>query len=100
MYEHLVVFRFNDLLTAEKEDELLGMLLGLKGEIPGIAELTAGRNVTEETDNRRGYAIGLRVTFESKEALQAYGPHPAHQRFVRALDGLLDNVVVVDYPIV
>ncbi|WP_274649633.1 Dabb family protein [Paenibacillus humicola] len=99
MFEHLVLFRFNDSLTPEKRQELLDKLLSFKGQIPGIVELSAGVNETEETDNIRGYTLGLRVTFEDREALRAYGPHPVHQEFVRSLAGLLDNVVVADYPI-
>jgi hypothetical protein len=100
MYEHLVIFRFKQELSAEKKNELLESLLGFKGRIPGIADISAGYNVTEETNNIHGYSLGLRVTFESREALHAYGPHPVHQQFVKLLDGILENVVVVDYPIV
>lgn len=99
MFEHLVIFKFNSAITKEHEQVLLSKLQGLKQAVPGIIALTAGLNVTEETDNIHGYSLGLRVTFESQEALREYGPHPAHQDFVKALDGVLDNVVVVDYPI-
>jgi len=99
MFDHLVSFRFKQPLSAEKEQQLLGELRSFKGRIPGIIEITAGANVTEETNNIHGYTLGLRVTFESQEALRDYGPHPAHQQFVSLLDGLLENVVVVDYPI-
>ena len=99
MFEHLVIFKFNSAITKEHEQVLLSKLQGLKQAVPGIIALTAGLNVTEETDNIHGYSLGLRVTFESQEALREYGPHPAHQDFVKALEGVLDNVVVVDYPI-
>ena len=99
MIEHLVVFKFNDKLTAKREEELLQMLLSFKGKIPGIVDITAGLNVTEETDNIHGFSLGLRVTFTDKEALRQYGPHPLHQEFVQSLNGILEQVVVVDYPI-
>jgi len=99
MFEHLVSFRFKQPLSAEKEQELLNELYTFKGLIPGIVDLTAGANVTEETNNIHGYSLGLRVTFDSQEALRSYGPHPVHQKFVSLLDGLLEKVVVVDYPI-
>ncbi|MBP2113502.1 Dabb family protein [Paenibacillus sp. FSL P2-0089] len=99
MYEHLVVFRFNEQFDKGQEQALLQALLALKKQIPGIIDLTAGVNVTEEQENVHGYTLGLRVTFENQEALRAYGPHPAHQKFVSMLDGILENVVVVDYPI-
>jgi hypothetical protein len=99
MYEHLVSFKFKESYSPDKVKMLLDTLLSFKGRIPGIVELTAGVNVTEEIDNIHGYSLGLRVTFQDKEALRQYGPHPVHQEFVRMLDGILDNVVVIDYPV-
>ncbi|WP_145322166.1 Dabb family protein [Paenibacillus xylanexedens] len=97
MFEHLVVFKFNDKITLAKQQELVAQLLALQEQIPGIVSLTAGINTTEETDRIQGYTIGLRVTFEDQEALRAYGPHPAHQAFVASLDGWVEDVIVVDY---
>lgn len=99
MFEHLVVFRLREDVPDSKQQELLDRLLAFRGRIPGIVELSAGINVTEETENKHGFSIGLRITFESREALRAYGPHPVHQDFVRSLEGMLDQVIVVDYPI-
>lgn len=99
MFEHLVSFKFKQPLSAQKEQELLAALMALKEQIPGIVSLSAGMNMTEEVDNIHGYSLGLRVTFQDREALRQYGPHPVHQQFVQMLDGLLDNVVVIDYPI-
>ncbi|GAS82480.1 Dabb family protein [Paenibacillus amylolyticus] len=99
MFEHLVVFKFNDKITLAKQQEWVAQLLALKEQIPGIVALTAGINETEETDRIQGYTIGLRVTFEDQDALRAYGPHPAHQAFVASLDGWVEDVIVVDYAI-
>ena len=99
MFEHLVVFKFNSSFNPEQEQQLVQALLGLKDHIPGITGLTAGVNVTEETENIHGYTLGLRATFTDQEALRAYGPHPAHQRFVAMLEGIIESVVVVDYPV-
>lgn len=99
MFEHLVVFKFNDNSTIAKQQEWVDQLLTLQEQIPGIVALTAGINATEETDRIQGYTIGLRVTFEDQEALRAYGPHPAHQAFVASLDGWVEDVIVVDYAI-
>ncbi|WP_342565718.1 Dabb family protein [Paenibacillus sp. FSL R7-0345] len=99
MFEHLVVFKFNSSYKPEQEQQLVETLLNLKEQIPGITGLTAGVNVTEETENIHGYTLGLRVTFTDQEALRAYGPHPAHQNFVAMLEGIIESVVVVDYPV-
>ncbi|WP_240418339.1 Dabb family protein [Paenibacillus periandrae] len=99
MYEHIVAFKFNENYKPEHEKQLLESLLSFKGRIPGVVDMTAGVNVTEETDNIRGYTLGLRVTFEDKQSLQQYGPHPVHQQFVQLLDGIIESVIVIDYPI-
>jgi hypothetical protein len=99
MFEHLVSFKFNEKMNPQKEKELMEALLSFKDSIPGIIELTAGLNVTEETENIHGYSLGLRVTFQDMEALRQYGPHPVHQQFVKLLEGIIENVVVIDYPI-
>jgi hypothetical protein len=83
----------------EQELALLNELKAFKGKIPGIVELTAGFNVTEEWENKHGYTLGLRITFENKQALDSYLPHPIHQQFVSSLDGIIDNVIVVDFPV-
>lgn len=99
MFEHLVSFKFKGKLESQKEKELLETLRSFPRDIPGIVDLTAGINETEDTENIRGYSLGLRVTFENKDALRQYGPHPAHQRFVRMLEGIINEVIVVDYPV-
>jgi len=99
MYEHIVAFQFRTELSAAQEEDLLRQLRSFRGRIPGIVSMSAGRNATHETDNVHGFTLGLRITFEDREALLAYGPHPVHQQFVASLAGLLERVVVVDYEI-
>jgi hypothetical protein len=101
MVEHIVAFKFNENYTPEKGKLLVETLLAFKGRIPGIIDITAGLNVTEESSSihKQGYQLGLRVTFEDQEALRQYGPHAVHQHYVSLLDGIIDNVVVIDYPI-
>ncbi|WP_246309136.1 Dabb family protein [Paenibacillus alginolyticus] len=100
MFEHLVSFKFKENLDPQKEKELLETLWSFKNKIPGIVDLSAGVNVTEETDNVQGYTLGLRVTFEDQESLRQYGPNPLHQQFVKSLEGIIENVIVIDFPIV
>ncbi|MET1168178.1 Dabb family protein, partial [Bacillus velezensis] len=44
MFEHLVVFKFNDKTTLAKQQEWVDQLLALQEQIPGIVGLTAGIN--------------------------------------------------------
>ena len=100
MIEHIVVFKFYDKVSLEQEQKLLNKLLAFKGSIPGIVDISAGINQTEEKENMHGFSLGLRVTFQDRESLREYGPHPVHQDFVKSLDGILEKVIVVDYPII
>jgi hypothetical protein len=99
MVEHLVAFKFNRILETGEEQSILEQIRGLKDQIPGIVELSAGRNETEELENIHGFTLGLRVLFTGKEALRNYGPHPAHQALVGRIVGMLGQVVVVDFPV-
>lgn len=99
LIEHIVLFKFNDNFTTVREQELLNKLLAFRLSIPGIVQLTAGRNVMREEDYFHGYTLALRITFEDQNALEAYGPHPVHQDFVSSLEGIIDTIIVADYPI-
>ncbi|GGR26863.1 Dabb family protein [Deinococcus ruber] len=100
MFEHIVIFRFKVLPSAEQLKTLVSTVQAFEQQIPGIVSLSAGLNETDEVQNIHNYSLGLRITFQSREALKAYLPHPAHQAFVSQLDGLIEHVVVMDYPLV
>ncbi|MGG0257141.1 Dabb family protein [Bacillus toyonensis] len=98
-YEHLVFFKWNESITQEKEQQILKEILNFKELIPGILELSAGLNILEETKMTQGFTMGLRITFESKEALELYDTHPVHQTFKEHLIDVYDNFIAIDYPI-
>ncbi|MFF2910968.1 Dabb family protein [Paenibacillus sp. NPDC057934] len=100
MYEHIVLFKFNEKGTTEKQEQAIRQVQSFKGNIPGIVELSAGINETEETANMNGYALGIRVTFQDQQACRDYMNHPLHQELLQSVGPLVDNVVVVDYPII
>ncbi|SFF33424.1 Stress responsive A/B Barrel Domain [Paenibacillus algorifonticola] len=99
MYEHIILFKFNGNGTKDKQEELIRKVKSFKGSIPGIVELTAGINVTEEVENINGYTVGIRVTFQDLQASRDYMHHPLHQELLQSAIPLVDGVVVVDYPI-
>ncbi|MGU3470949.1 Dabb family protein [Paenibacillus sp. D51F] len=99
MMEHMVSIKFNRELDAETRQSIVDELAAFKGEIPGIVELSAGINETEELENKHGFSLGLRILFEDLESLRSYGPHPVHQAFLSRIGGMLEQVVVVDFPV-
>lgn len=98
-YEHMVFFKWNSNMTREQESELVQELLCFKKLIPGILEVSAGHNITEEIDKIQGYTLGLRITFENQQVLKGYAMDSVHQSFKEKIQGAYDNILVIDYPI-
>ena len=95
MVEHLVLIKYKSDTSEEQKQQLIDGLKSLKGKIDGIEELTVGENFSERG---QGFQIGVLVRFRDREALAAYGPHPAHQEVVqRDLLPIREDVIVVDF---
>jgi hypothetical protein len=93
--EHVVLFRWKAGAAPEAIAHVIEGLRGLRNEIPGIVDLSCGENFSERSE---GFHCGLVVRFADRAALDAYGPHPAHQAVVQErLLPIRDAVVVVDY---
>ncbi|HHL0973862.1 TPA: Dabb family protein [Bacillus cereus] len=98
-YEHMVFFKWNQTLTPENEQILINELLSFRYQIPGILDISAGRNMTKEKDKIQGYTIGLRIIFVNQQALKDYATHPVHQSFKEKIKRIYSNALVMDYPI-
>lgn len=95
MVDHLVLFKTTPEATEEQKDAMIAGLAALKGQIPGIVDLTVGRNFS---DRSQGFDIGLLVRFVDRAALEVYLPHPAHRGAVdRFVAPIKADVIVVDY---
>jgi hypothetical protein len=97
MVEHVVLFKTTPEATEEQKERMVAELAALKDKIPGIVDLTVGRNFSERN---QGFDIGLVVRFTDRAALEAYLPHPAHRGCVDQFVGpIKQDVIVVDYEI-
>jgi len=97
MVEHLVLFRWKEGVDSAAIDSALEGLRALKDQIPGILELTCGRNFS---DRAKGFDAGLYVRFAGRAALESYGPHPAHQRIVQELLApIREDVIALDFEV-
>ncbi len=95
MVEHIVLFRLTPQATAEQKRALKAGLMALKEKIGGIVEASVGDNFSERS---QGYHLGFVVRFTDRAALEAYGPHPEHQKVVRELvEPIREQVLVLDY---
>ena len=97
MIEHLVLFQWVADAPAGAVTRVMDELRGLPAQIPGIRELTCGANFSARS---QGYTHALVVRFEDRAALEAYGPHPAHQRVVQEfISPIRAETLVVDYEV-
>ncbi len=97
MVEHAVLFKVRAGTPAEAVAAMIAGLRGLRSQVPGVVDLTAGTNFS---DRSKGYTHGLVVRFTDKTALDGYLPHPAHRDVVeRLIRPIIEDVLVVDYEV-
>lgn len=95
MVEHLVLFRWTAEAPAEAIAQVMDELRALRGQIPGVRDLTCGENFSPRS---QGFTHALVVRLEDRAALEAYGPHPAHQRVVQEfINPIRADVLALDY---
>lgn len=95
MIEHIVLIKFSPNTTQEQKEELIRRTLLLKEKIPGIIDIQQGFNFSPRS---QGYEVGLTVRFQDLDALENYGPHPAHQEIVSYLNQIgLEDSIIVDF---
>jgi hypothetical protein len=79
---HMVWIKFRADVPAQRIEQHVAALRSLKDRVPGILDLTIGRNFT---DRANGCTHGLSVILADKAALAAYAPHPVHVEVAGAL---------------
>ncbi|MBB6634172.1 Dabb family protein [Cohnella thailandensis] len=98
MFEHIVLLKFKPDVPNEVKDGAIKRAHDFKGNIPGIVDLSAGINVTEEVEHMQGFTLGIRVTFEDQQACRDYIQHPLHQQLLQSIGPYVEGIVVMDYP--
>lgn len=97
---HCVLVRFAPGTPPAEIAAVLAELGELKEKIPGILAFTAGGNVSPE-GLARGYTHAFVVDFADRAARDRYLADPAHAaagaRLVRAAEGGLDGLLVLDF---
>jgi len=95
MVEHILLLRWTVEASQEEIETALAELRGLKGKIAGIIDLSCGANFSARA---KGYTHGLVMRFTDRAALEAYYPHPDHQRVVQNLiNPIRADTLVLDY---
>src|SRR5215471_11375474 len=93
--EHVARFRWKEEASQEAIDNALAELRKLKGKIPGLVDVSSGTNFSERA---KGYTHVLIMRFADRSALQAFGPHPEHQRVAQNfVSPIRADSLVLDY---
>lgn len=97
MFEHIVLLKLKPNIANAEQEAAVKRVYDFKGNIPGIVDLSAGINATEEVEHTQGYTLGIRVTFENQQACRDYIQHPLHQQLLQSIGPFVDGIVVMDY---
>jgi hypothetical protein len=102
MIRHIVLIRFQAVVTEARIAELFAELHQIRDKIPGTLAITSGKSESPE-QIERGYMHGFVVDFADWAALQAYQVHPDHKRLgaglVAAAEGGIAGILVFDLPV-
>jgi len=91
MVIHTFAFRWKSGVTEEQKLRVMEGIRALQGQIPGLLETYVGANFSPRS---QGYALGGVMKFSDRAALEAYTPHPVHQKLVEWLMPLVEAVEV------
>jgi Stress responsive A/B Barrel Domain len=91
MVIHVFAFRWNTGVTEEQKQLVAWEIQALNGQIPGLLETNVGANFSSRG---LGYEFGGVMKFVDRAALEAYGPHPAHQKLLAWLMPLVEAVEI------
>jgi hypothetical protein len=91
MFIHMFAFRWKSAVTNEQKQRVIAEIGKLQGQIPGLIETHVGTNISARG---QGYELGGVMKFTDKASLDAYGPHPVHQKLVSWLMPLIEPIEV------
>ena len=92
MIHHVLLTKFQD--PEDCLDTVIEKLHSMEGAVPGIRSMTTGRDFLH---SGRSYDLCLHVTFDTREALEAYDKHPFHQEVRKYIHAHRTASAVVDY---
>jgi hypothetical protein len=95
MYQRFVCFKFKESTPHDAVKRHMDMFAALKNAIPQIVNYVGGKTfVGGEGDGK--FDTAHYVTFKSKDDLDLYFHHPAHQEFIVVNQDYWEDVLVVD----
>jgi hypothetical protein len=71
-------------------ESVMSELMALQGKVAGITSAQHGPNIDLELKSE-GFTHGFTMAFDSREALETYHTHPAHQAAGARLVAICEN---------
>ena len=93
---HVVSFKFKKAATPEQIKAVEDSFAKLKDQIPQIASLKWGTNVSPEKHDK-GFTHCWVLSFKTEKDRDAYLVHEDHKKFGSSLGPVLEDVFVVDF---
>ncbi|XP_058766766.1 stress-response A/B barrel domain-containing protein At5g22580-like [Vicia villosa] len=94
-YNHYVIVKFKDGVEVE---ELIQELEKMISGIEHVKSFEWGKDIEGHEMLRQGYTHAFLMTFNEKEALNAFQVHPNHVEFSKIFSPALEKIVVMDFP--
>ncbi|MDC7677288.1 Dabb family protein [Asticcacaulis machinosus] len=96
MIKHIVMWKLKDDNKAENAAKVKQVLEGLQGKIDGLTLIEVGIDFSATGVSGD---IVLYSEFTSREALDAYQVHPAHQEAAAFVRSVVSDRLMVDYEV-
>ena len=93
MVKHVVFFQFHPEHKVRRQ-EAVDHILSMKGQIPGLLDLSAGVDFQQSS---RSWDVALIATLTDQAALAIYDQHPVHQPVKSFLKPLYIQAASVDF---
>jgi hypothetical protein len=94
--QHVVSFKFKSSASPEDIKKIEEAFKNLKKTIPQMGSLEWGTNVSQERHDK-GFTHCFIVSFKSEKDRDTYITHPNHKAFVKILEPVLEDALVLDF---
>ena len=94
MNVHIAIFRWKVGVSETEVDNALNDVAALQSKIPGIVEISCGKNTSKHSD---GYTHVVLVRGKNQAAIDAYREHPDHITVAARIEAIEEHGIGVDF---
>src|SRR5690625_4067356 len=98
MIQHILLIQFKNTAQPAQLESLRELFIGIGKKIEGVSGVAWGEIDIPEGKNKN-FTHVVMMTFADEAARQRYLVHPDHMALVDVFIPLLEDIVVVEYPV-